>query len=864
MELTQEIKPARQLLFHYNDPQGKGNIGNKAESLRVLAAHGFNIPTAAFICYDAHQAFLELNQSLAQQFKGEETPIDVVDHSMFVPGLHTLIEAFMAAHPGESFAVRSSGAMEDMNHASFAGMYSTYLNLSGIDQVIRAVKLCWLSVYNSRVQEYCRQNQIPAGQLKMGVVLQRMVNTDIAGVAFSVNPVTGYDKEILVEAAYGLGEGLVAGITSPDSYSVDWYHNKITQRHVAEKQYKITGAAEWPFTRQVQVAPAQVSQPVLNDQELLQIAKVTTAIQDMFGKPVDVEWGMLGGELFVFQARPVTTISLSGYTEEWTTADFKDGGVSSSVCSPFMWSAYKLIWDNAMPEYLLSIAFLKKNEGIVWSDMFFGRPYWNLSAIKRCVERLPGYCERDFDQDLGIEVTYEGDGVKTGFNLKTIIHGIRVLGKLEKSFSRTLAGTAAFRARQEKELEQLDARDVSVLSNEDLFLYYEQFMREAYFYNESCYFKLIFDNSNYNTIFKDFLKKVKAEINFLNLIIGLKNVSHIRGIQSLWELASAFKQDAAVAAHWQNTPTANLITAYHAGENQHGFKAFRAYIEQYKFHSTRELDITVGRYDEAPDFVIENLKSFLSAPDEKSPVEKNEEQHQVYLREIERIKQVLPARKAAPVIAKTERLRQFLWWREEYRDLSTRFYYYVRKFTLEVANRWLQAGVIAQRDDIFFLDLDQITDFNKNKLTVNDISNIIKRNTAYYNAFRNYSNPPEIGSHFATQTTSNGKHKSALKGVPCSTGKITGTARVIKDIFDADRIQEGDILVTKFTDPGWTLKFRLLKGVITENGGVLSHAAVISREFGIPAILAVKDAMSHIKDGATITINGTTGEIEIH
>lgn len=843
----------------------KNKFGNKAESLKLLLEEGYNVPKAIFIEFEENELFLEDNSHLKDFFKGEETQKIIVEKAIFSKNVFDKISQFILEFPSNSFAVRSSGSMEDLNDTSFAGMYSTFLNLTDIESIILAVKYCWLSVYNDRVIEYCTLNNHDVEKMKMGIIIQHMISTDVAGVSFSINPVSGNDKEVLIEACYGLGEGLVSGELSPDCYYYNWFNGEITNKAVSDKTNMITSSDTWPFTQKVDVPSFLVKEQALSDQQIEQLANVVVDIQKLYGMPMDVEWGIKNNELFIFQARPITTISYNAYSEEWTTADFKDGGVSSKVCTQFMWSAYKMIWENALPDYLISIAFLKKNEGIEWGEMFFGRPYWNLSIVKQCLARIPGYCERKFDEDFGIEVTYEGDGLKTGFNLKTIIHGIRVLGKLEKSFNQCLSNTKSFNIDQQTKIERLDQLDIKGMEDIDFFRFYESFLIEDYFYNESNYFKLIFDNSNCNTLFKDFLNKSKVDVNFLNLIIGLKNVSHIRPAQALWELSNIIKSNTKGYIYWLNSTKEEILNHYNMGKVDYNMDLFREYIYKYKHHSTHELDITVERYDESPVFVIDNLKNLLISKDVQSPEEANEEQYKIYSKEIDKIRGLTSRWKSKKILQKINQLRDFLWWREEYRDLSTKYYYFVRKFTLNIAERWIAKGILVNTNDIFFYSLQDIIAVNNGTLSTSEAQLIFRRNKRYYYSFRNYNNPSEIGSRFQENASVKKTGlKSQLKGVPCSIGKVTGTARVIKDIYDVDRIREGDILVTKFTDPGWTLKFRLLSGVITENGGVLSHAAVISREFGIPAILSVKNAMIEIKDGDMITMNGGNGEILLH
>jgi pyruvate,water dikinase len=198
-----------------------------------------------------------------------------------------------------------------------------------------------------------------------------------------------------------------------------------------------------------------------------------------------------------------------------------------------------------------------------------------------------------------------------------------------------------------------------------------------------------------------------------------------------------------------------------------------------------------------------------------------------------------------------DQLRKFLWWREEFRDISTRSYYIIRKLTVALGEAWERDGILKSAEDIFFLSVGDIAD--------KSVDNTLK-NKKYYNSFINFKNPNELGNRYIMRETKiNGAQ--ILKGVPCSGETVKATARVIKDIHDAGRLLQGDILVTKCTDPAWTATFSKLSGVITETGGILSHAAVVSREYGLACILLVKNATDKIRDGDIITMDCRTGEI---
>ncbi|MBQ2153196.1 MAG: phosphoenolpyruvate synthase, partial [Clostridia bacterium] len=280
-------------------------------------------------------------------------------------------------------------------------------------------------------------------------------------------------------------------------------------------------------------------------------------------------------------------------------------------------------------------------------------------------------------------------------------------------------------------------------------------------------------------------------------------------------------------------------------------------IEKYGYHSDKELDITYPCYYEEPQTIVQMLKDMVILDDSFSPEKDKEKGKQTYLEILKRIEKDVNKGAYKKIVQKIENMRRMLWWREEFRDVSTRFYYMLRIYTIEYAKYLEKNCILDNWQDVWFLKVGDLWDHIDKKLTADDLNTKIIKNKKYYNAYRNYMSENEIGSDFSV--VSDTLSGDVIKGLGANNGTVTSTARVIKDFSEIDRLQEGDILVTKFTDTGWTPKFAILSGIVTEYGGILCHAAIVSREYGIPAIVCCKDAMSKITDGQTITIDGAAG-----
>lgn len=841
-------------------PEVRGRIGRKAGSLVDLVLWGLPVPPGAVVTADALERFLAENglagraaESLAR--RATDAPPDAarlaalrdaILAAPFPADLGGALAAWRARRPSAAVAVRSSGLCEDLANASFAGQYLTILDVEGEEALLRAVRECWASLFTPNVIGYARDRGIDASAMRLAVIVQEMIPAEKSGVVFTVNPVTGVDREMVIEACPGLGDALVSGAVTPDRYRYDWYRDEEVERVVAE--------------RPAVTAPPDAA-AVLAPSEVRQLAALALDIQTRCGFPVDVEWARRGDAFFILQSRPITSIGVAGIDGEWTTADFRDGGVSSTVCTPFMWSLYDLVWERALPDYAKRVRLLDHDPGIVWGEMFYGRPYWNSGAIKACLERLPGFVERAYDEDLGIEVSYEGDGFVSRTTARTALRAVRVLAALRRSVRHQRASIPGFREREVSRLRTLEAIVPATLPREALFEAYERLILDDYRLVESAYFTLIFHNSNLQSLFRDAIRKGPDAPNLGALLGGLGRLSHMLPIFRLWRLSRQMRRDAEARDFVAATPAATLSERLVRGDRGPCLDMLRDVVGEFRYRAPRELDLTVPRYGEDPTPVIENLKRFLELEDDQDPEVANERQRAAFLRERERFLAAVPWYRRRSLSRGLEEVRWFLWWREELRDLSTRMYARIRTFTLAVATHLVQEGVLGDAAEIFMLPVTSLLEVLRGGVGSEELAALVRRNRRYHDSFRNFENPDDLGSRprgGAARTPGPGR---ALAGVPCSPGVASGRARVIEDIWDARRLAQGDILVTRFTDPAWTPSFGLLRGVATETGGLLSHAAVIAREYGIPAVLAVKGLTRAVRDGSPIEIDGSRGTV---
>lgn len=725
---------------------------------------------------------------------------------------------------GFPVAVRSSGQLEDLGDMSFAGLYETYLYVDTIEKLKESIKNCFDSSQGERVKDYLERGGIKKTDEELysqfSVLVQKMIDPFCAGVAFSVNPLDGIEDHMLLEVCEGVGEHLVSGEVTPNQYVYHYFTKEIISKNIENEKVD------------------------LSKEKLEELSSVLLEIQAYFKIPQDVEWAIdKDGELWLLQARPITTIEWRKDLGELTNADLKDGGISSAVCTPLMFSLYRMGMNESMPGYFKKLTLLPSNYPKHWLFACYGRAYWSAGEVKKMLKKIPGYNESSFDEDLGIMKNYGTKGPDTtGLNPLTLLRAIPVLIGMEKEFKNCFNENnlfADFFEPLEKNYHKMIRNGLSQLSDDDFLKELVFVIRTLFLHTETSYYRTIYNNSNLQTMFKEFLEKVEKKIgrkvNTIQLLTGLDGVSHLDIQNDLKLVKESIDQ---------------------FGEESNEVKdSVVSFLEKHFHHGDRELDITVPRWGEVPERVVEMAKEYVETPVGTSSN---------YQDELDKIKDDLQKRGGffanstfKKVEDKLNFVRSYLKLREKMREYSTRSYFIVRQFILEQDRRWGNTG------DIFFLHIDEILDLIETKKSLADYKGIISYRRIMYAGFTNFESPNDFGfgrrqSELKIEEIDG---KTVYRGIACSPGLIKGRVIVAKSLEETTQIQEGDILITKFTDPGWTPVLGKVTGVVTEVGGVLSHAAVISREYGIPAVLNVSKITSLLQTGMTITLDGDAGAI---
>ncbi|MCP9619081.1 aminotransferase class III-fold pyridoxal phosphate-dependent enzyme [Nocardia otitidiscaviarum] len=776
--------------------------GGKAATLHELSAAGFPVPPGFVI-------------------PGDTDPDLLTDAEL---------DALIAAVGGYPVAVRSSGVLEDLDDASFAGQYETYLEIGDRDALRRRIADCRASAHNDRVRGYLERRGFDPARARVAVLVQRMVESRTAGVGFTIDPITGREEHAVVECCAGLGERLVSGHVTPLRLTVRLVDGTVVQR-------------------------SEGDEPVLLDAaEIAELTRMLLRVQAFRHRPQDVEWAVgTDGRLWLLQSRAVTAIAWRTDIEQLTDADFRDGGVSARVCTPLMFSLYENAFQASMQRFFTRLGLL--DDEPAWMAMHYGRAYWNVAAVKRAYAGVPGYDERIFDADLGVNVDYGPDGPdRTPTNALTVARAVPTALALRRLTTRQLTeverfagGWEAKYARWRERAARLPSVDTATFTAElvDCLLSFHAT-------TERAYFTTIYHNTTVQSDFKTLLAKIDAATDgstqVLALIGGLAEVSHMamqRGIVGLYRVADAEGLDGEA---WR--------------------RALREFLDEHGFHADMELDITCPRWSEEPARVRAMIASMLAAGTPPADPERSlTEQRARFDAEAAAVRARVRTdprtrvRFARSLDRQLALARRYLVARELMRDFSSRCYAIVRAYVVEAGTRLHAAGALADPADVYMLDIHEIADLAQGFRGGHELAAAIRYRRAMFDGYRDLVPPHELGPGVTVSHTEAGD--GVLTGLGCSAGVVEGPARVIASLAEIADLRPGDILVTRFTDPGWTPALGLVTGVVTEVGGLLSHAAVIGREYGIPAVLNVPGATAAIRSGQRLRIDGGAGTVTL-
>jgi pyruvate,water dikinase len=798
---------------------------------------------------DDREAIRRLSAEIRRTLEGIAIPDDV---AAAITGALARLGEHLA------YAVRSSATAEDLPTASFAGQQDSYLNVVGPESIVQHVSRCWASLFTERAVTYRLRNGFDHRKVHMAVVVQQMVFPQAAGVLFTADPVTSNRKVASVEASFGLGEALVSGLVSADVYKVR--NGDIVAKAVATKRRAIY-ASPAGGTQERPIEPAHQEQPALTDTQVVQLAQLGRRIEALFGCPQDIEWCLVDGSFQIVQSRPITTlfpipdvgdranhVYVSVGHQQMMTDPMKPLGISLwqlTALRPMYAAGGRLFVDvtqglasPASRAALLEL--LGKSDPLI------------RDALETILERGDFIPSRPDEGPGGAPPGDAPAPIETdpAIVAELIESNQASIAALKRNV-RTKSGPALldFILADIQELKRilLDPRSHQVFMSA---------MDAAWWLNAQ-------------------LQAWLGEKNVADTLTQSvpNNVTSEMGL-ALLDVADVIRPHPEVVAFLQRVEDEGipedegfLDELPKLAGGREARDAIRAFLDEYGMRCVGEIDITRPRWSERPTtllpVILGNIKNFEPGAGERRFEQGRQEAWTKEQEVLERLK-ALPDgdRKAEEAKRMIDRVRTFIGYREYPKYGMVSRYFVYKQALLQEAERLVQAHVLREKDDIFYLTFQELHDVVRtNRL---DDQLIHQRK----DGFRSYQarTPPRVftsdGEGIDGDYRRDDVPAGALVGLPVSAGTIEGRARVILDMAQAD-LEPGDILVTAHTDPSWSPLFVAITGLVTEVGGLMTHGAVIAREYGVPAVVGVEHATRLIRDGQRIRVHGTDGYVEI-
>lgn len=832
--------------------------GGKGANLGEMTAAGIAVPGGFVVTADAYKAFIKENhleemfrKELTEAGKDEAKLLDAAKkfrHAISKGKLPEEVEKAVRekyAQLGEQarVAVRSSATAEDLPDASFAGQQKTYLNVRGPEAVLTQIRNCYASLWGNRAVCYRSNQGYDQLSVALAVVIQKMVESEKAGVLFTVNPINRNPDEMQINASYGLGESVVSGKVTADSYLCD-KQGKIKSCQIGSKETQIIYAdtqgtaatanaqctpddvitsdaqkttGDTADTKEVAVSEKMQKARCLNDEEIAVLCAEAVRIEKHYGCPMDIEWAIAGGSVYILQARAITTLHTDNAEEQKIIAGYLEGMQITGKARENM--AFQL---EKMP--------------------FAYRPldYDYIIKINRQKAKI--------FQENGIILTsdprIDDDGIQTLPTSRIKINGgiFKLFGtlKLLKNFAVCTEKCRTFLAEYEDEIGKMRQIDFEQKNVKEC--------GEFLSYTLNLIGRLAYDRFKY-ALFPSFIardmekavQKVDKSYTKFDLFWGLNNKTS-EVTRDIAELAGKIKEDKALAADLLQG--ANYQTLYKKyPEMQSAFDSFlqkNGYKSDYNCYCVDARTLL-----ENPDRLLHILQPLVASTETASG-----EKEQDFGKLMEQLKAIYGSKYPA-LKERIEDFRYFHVVREETQYLWETVFYYVRK-CLERTNMLLLSDTDYEHGVANLFAEELIAACERGSLSESDKEKIERRNSKHPLAQKVWD---------ASKLLVFDADGDVLKGVSGSTGTAIGKVCIIHGPEEFYKMQKGDVLVCQLTDPEWTPLFNLASAVVADTGSSLSHAAIVAREYGIPAVLGVGFATTRFKDGDTIKVDGDKGEV---
>jgi rifampicin phosphotransferase len=873
-----------------------GIVGGKGANLGEMTRAGLPVPPGFCVTAEAYRAFIAATHSgdsiraiLAQTRLDEPEHVesqtqrirDLLCAQPMPPEIQTqVLDSYhrLSQELGEAdlrVAVRSSATAEDLPTASFAGQQDTYLNIQRQAALLEHVKRCWASLWTARAVTYRVKQGFDHSQVALAVVVQAMINSEVAGILFTANPVTSNRDEAVVNASWGLGEAIVSGLVSPDTFIVRKRDGAILSRTIANKDLKIEyAAAGGTLERKVQASRRDV--PALDDAQIGQLVSLCDRVEKHYGNPMDIEWGFARGQFYILQARAITTLSAAAAPETEAIRESPSQGeynrtmfieIFPDPLSPVFLSVIDPLF-RSMLDFTFTTLGFKPARDLPATGIFYNQPYFHREYIAAAFNPLTTPVRERLVAQFVNPFGRHERGMRGELSLPFLGMTFRLLRFMTRFPKQLPSVVSEYRAKI-KQVEELPLDRLSdveiverirtlVLGDASRLLNYDFLMIALIGITYQMLGTLL------ERYFGDESEQVRAK-----LISGVTGNVTMETNQRIWDLADRAKQSRTVSDLVRTQRAEELRDKLGLSEEGRAFlAALEGFLVVYGHREIR-MDILYPTWGEDASPVLGFIRSYLEVGESQSPYRQQER----LVKQRQELAEAVQTRVRRDLIGRLFIAPIFRWVlrntqahtreRDTMHFELTRLFPPFRRLLLELGQRYASRGLIPQRDDIFFLTLDEMAEIASKPRSMGEL--VEKRRTEFQ-ASKKRMAPGIIRDGEAVELEGvaagaavDGQHR----GIAGSPGRVTGIARVIRGPEDFDRLKSGEILIAPLTNPVWTPLFAIAGGLVTEVGGILSHGAIVAREYGIPAVMSVRDATRVFVEGQRVTVDGNSGTVMV-
>ena len=893
-------------------------IGGKGRSLAKMTNAGFEVPSGFHLTADAYRAFVAEN-NLQDQIVALAKPALDNGWVTFEPASAAIQKLITACEISEAVAsqlratyaslggdpavaVRSSANAEDLPGLSFAGQQETYLNVKGVDALLEAVRNCWASLWTAQAISYRHENEIEQGSVAMAVVVQIMVPADVAGILFTANPATGERTEMIVNASFGLGEAVVGGQVTPDTFIVDRESKNVKETMIGPKEQMIVSDGE-QGTKLTDVEVADRDQSSLSDALLNDLVELALKVEKNYdGLPQDIEWAIVDGKISLLQSRPITNLPPQPLEVEWNPPEEIPALVRRQIvenipdptCELFdeLYIRHALRWDRtkdvSMYSTLHGFAFQIMDGGGITGTKEGWRA--DIRAAREKIAATPeGMAQEKHDLDLFVSELSDDDRAEfqkmaDELNSDNLPNAVTVPESNEPTytaFHKTFTNENQHRDWRERAMPELEAAtakwaalDIADASDATLMEGIRELIEAEGWYWSGNGGHTFGVAKSVDDQLQSFLRENLPDHRFTSgqFLSGFKS-RIMQANDALFEIAKVLRADEELNLLILATPAHRLMGELEArSDTKQILKDIDAYLQEYG-HQGYSLDFCEPTQQEDPSALFVTLRNMVRRKD-YDPKQHEEEASRKKEKALKDIGELLKG-------LQYWQFRYRLWFASKYYPMREESCFVLgmawpalRPMAAELGRRMVEVGTFKQPDDVYHMysaELEEAMKLRADNKAKPELGELAEERRELRERRKRLhppgTCPPEAsespGIAFKETQIKNDDSSDTLMGIPVSPGTVTAEVSVIMNPSEFSNMIPGSILVCPMTSPAWTQLFAHAQGLVTDIGGILGHGSIVAREYGIPAVVGTGNCTLRIKHGQIIEVDGDGGKVKL-